>query len=142
MRRVRRFSVPGRALPLAAVLVAVLTIPAHADVEERLREIEGIRDGAVYLESLVALYGETKDARALLGIARYRYAVGAYTQAAEDFANAVRGLDGDDREEAEVGEAVSLCAAGNREEGLAILEREARGRSRHADRPVVAVAGT
>lgn len=122
------------ACTLLIATTALYPTAACSDTTQRLIEIDKLQDGAAYFDELGMLHKETSDVAVLFAIAEYRFAVGAYAQAAEDYATASHGLKGEQRSLARVGEGLSRCAAGELEAGLVILEREAKERSPQADR--------
>ncbi len=95
-------------------------------VEASLRLIDLEENGDIALAALEELHKTTRSGRVLFAIARYRYAVGAYENAARDFRGAVGGLEGEKQEEARVWEGIALHAAGRLDEGIALLEKRAR----------------
>ena len=106
--------------PLFLIAGVCLLLPAAATGGDTIY-VE--TDGAVHFAMMQKRYEETGDVEALLAIARYRYAVGAYAQAAKDFKTASGDLGGEAQADARVWEGISRYAAGDIGRGLAILER-------------------
>lgn len=92
-----------------------------SEIAATLRQNDLEQEGALYLGRLEDLYGSTNNALVLFAIGKYRYAVGAYSSAAEDFHGAARGLDEVARQEAKVWEGAALLGAGDRKGGLGLL---------------------
>jgi len=86
-----------------------------------LRMIDLEQDGATCFKQLEELYSSTDNARVLLAIARYRYAVGAYAAAADNFRVAARGLSGEEKRDALVWEGTARIGTGEIGKGIDLL---------------------
>jgi len=93
--------------------------------EARFELIEMEREGESYLRQMEALAGEWPDPRAWFALARYRYLVGAYRAAAEDFQKAADRLSGERRYEARCWRGVSLLGAGEERAAISLLREVA-----------------
>ncbi|MBM3319416.1 MAG: SPOR domain-containing protein [Candidatus Eisenbacteria bacterium] len=78
-------------------------------------------DGPVYLERLARLADRWDDPRAWFALGRYRFAVGAYRAAADDFGKAARLLAGEEKMDASCWRGLALVAAGEVDSGIQLL---------------------
>ncbi|MFH1277032.1 MAG: tetratricopeptide repeat protein [Candidatus Eisenbacteria bacterium] len=84
-----------------------------------LNELE--REGGRYIGRLLELADLWGKPEVFLALGRYRYAVGAYDSAEEDFRRAEDALGGTARREAQIWRGVAAAAAGREDEGLELL---------------------
>lgn len=84
-----------------------------------LNELE--REGEAYVGRLVELADLWGAPDVFLALGRYRYAVGAYGSAEEDFRRAEEGLEGGERRDARIWRGVAAAAAGRKDEGFELL---------------------
>ena len=89
-----------------------------------LNELE--REGEKYFDRLSELADLWGAPETWLALGKYRYAVGAYRSAADDFGRASRGWKGERANDAECWWGISLVAAGETEEGLRTLQATAK----------------
>lgn len=113
---------------------AAETADGDAAWEARLRAARLAPEGEVFRAELEALLAEREDPRARMDLAAYRYALGAYEGAAEDYGRAADRLEGEERDEALGWRGAALAASGRRGQGLDLLLRVARGEGRAAER--------
>jgi len=113
---------------LLTIVVASLTpfaVQPRAETdsgfEQQFLQIESERDGESYLRQMEDLAGQWQDPRAWLALARYRYLVGAYRAAADDFQKAADRLSGEERWDARCWRAVSLLGAGEERAAVSLL---------------------
>ncbi|MBN1825973.1 MAG: SPOR domain-containing protein [Candidatus Eisenbacteria bacterium] len=119
----------------AELLLYAESVPGtDAAREARFRAAGLERDGEAYRAALEGLLAEKEDARVRLALARYRYALGAYEGAAEDFDLAANHLAEAERADALCWRGASLIASGRVDRGLDILLRVARGEGTPAER--------
>jgi tetratricopeptide (TPR) repeat protein len=85
----------------------------------RWNELE--REGPTYLDRLARLTERWEDPRAWFALGRYRFAVGAYGAAADDFGRAARLLAGEEKLDASCWRGLALVAAGEIDSGIQLL---------------------
>jgi len=98
-----------------------------------LNELE--REGEKYFDRLRELADLWGAPETWFALGKYRYAVGAYRSAADDFGRASRGWEGERANDAECWRGISLVAAGETEEGLRTLRATAKRERKGAASP-------